>query len=66
MKMENIKQINIKSHTFSHNDMINKNRQKVQQKYWHLQYWLHHNKKKNDYENINSVYPLYLYIKADD
>ena len=37
------------------------------QKYWHLLYWMHHNKKYDDYENIHSVNPLYLIVnKADD
>ena len=51
--MGNIKQINVKNQTdYSSNDMINikdfdsnflKNRQKVVQKYWYLQHWIHHN-----------------------
>ena len=42
------------------------NRENILQKYWHLSYSLYHNKKIDDYENINSVNPLYLIIgKAD-
>ena len=33
---------------------------------WHLQHWMHHNKKVDYYENMNSVNPLYRIIgKAD-
>ena len=48
-----IKSINIKNHSYYFfNDMINvkdfklkfvENRQKVVQKHWYLQHWLHHN-----------------------
>ena len=39
--------------------------QKIIQKHWHLQHWIHCNKKIDDYANINSVNsvrPLYLII----
>ena len=71
IKTGNIKQINIKNRTYYFfNDMINIkdfdssliNTEKVLQKYWHLQYWLHHSKNIDDYEIINSVNLLY---KAD-
>ena len=35
------------------------------QKLWYLQYWLHH-KQIDDFENINSVNPLYLFIGKVD
>ena len=35
------------------------------QKHWHLQHWIHY-KKKDDYENINSVNPLYPIIDEAD
>ena len=74
--MGNVKQINIKNRTYySFNDTINikdfdssliKIDKNVLQKHWHLQHWIHYNKKIDDYENINSVNPLYLIIgKAD-
>ena len=71
IKTGNIKQINIKNRTYYFfNDMINIkefdssliNTEKFLQKYWHLQYWLHHSKNIDDYEIINSVNLLY---KAD-
>ena len=40
---------------------------KIIQKHWHLQRWIHYNKKIGDYESINSVNSLYLIIgKADE
>ena len=74
----NIKQINIKNRIYYFfNDMINnkdfdlnfeltKNRQKIIQNHWHLQHWIHYNKKTDDYENINSVNPLYLIVVKVD
>ena len=36
------------------------------QKLWYLQYWLHHSKKIDNFENTNSVNPLYLIIGKVD
>ena len=53
ISMGNIKQINTKNQTsYFYNDMIienfhpsqEKERQKIIQRYWHLQYWINHNK----------------------
>ena len=69
--MGNIKQINIKSREYYFfNDMINikdfqssflKTDKKIIKNYW-----LRHNKKIEDFENINSVNPLYLIIGQVD
>ena len=57
--MRNIKQINIKNRTYCFfNNMINikdfdssllKIDKKIIPKHWHLQHWIHHNKKIDDY-----------------
>ena len=41
---------------------------KLYQKHWYLQHWIHHNKKKkkDDYENVYSVNPMYLIIGEVD
>ena len=31
-------------------------------KHWYLQHWIYYNKKKDDYESIYSVNPLYLLV----
>ena len=43
-----------------------KNRIKIIQNHWHLQHWIHYNKKIDDYENTNSVNLLYLIIGQAD
>ena len=40
---------------------------KIIQEHWHLERWIHYNKKIGDYESINSLNSLYLIIgKADE
>ena len=73
--MGNIKQINIKNRAYYFfNDMINiKNFDpsliKIDKKSYKtlaFKIWIHHNKKISNYENINSVNPLYLIIGKVD
>ena len=33
---------------------------------WYVQYWLHHDKKSDDFEHMNGVNPLYLVISKVD
>ena len=69
--MGNIKQINITNRTYYFFNDINNIKEKEKwtknhAKYWYLLYWIHHNKKIDDYENIHNVNPLYFIINKAD